>query len=50
MDARVLPKPVLDRLQVLTEGTHEYQYARNTHVEMNPTLVRFRQRSAHRGT
>ncbi|MEV0738544.1 SigB/SigF/SigG family RNA polymerase sigma factor [Streptomyces sp. NPDC050549] len=31
----------LDRLQVLEEGTHEYQYARNTLIEMNLSLVRF---------
>lgn len=30
-----------DRLQVLEEGTPEYQYARNTLIEMNLSLVRF---------
>ncbi|WP_326733863.1 RNA polymerase sigma factor SigF [Streptomyces sp. NBC_01022] len=40
-DARALSKVFLDRLQVLEEGTHEYQYARNTLIEMNLTLVRF---------
>ncbi|GDY79586.1 RNA polymerase sigma factor [Streptomyces avermitilis] len=30
-----------DRLAVLEEGTPEYQYARNTLIEMNVTLVRF---------
>jgi RNA polymerase sigma-B factor len=40
-DARLLSKLFLDRLRVLEEGTHEYQYARNTLIEMNLTLVRF---------
>ncbi|MGW3108834.1 SigB/SigF/SigG family RNA polymerase sigma factor [Streptomyces sp. NPDC001100] len=40
-DARLLSKLFLDRLQVLAEGTREYQYARNTLIEMNLTLVRF---------
>ncbi|OON82817.1 RNA polymerase sigma factor SigF [Streptomyces tsukubensis] len=40
-DARQLSKLFLDRLKVLEEGTHEYQYARNTLIEMNQTLVRF---------
>ncbi|MFJ9251034.1 SigB/SigF/SigG family RNA polymerase sigma factor [Streptomyces sp. NPDC101776] len=40
-DARVLSKVFLDRLQVLEEGTPEHQYARNTLIEMNLTLVRF---------
>ncbi len=31
----------LDRLQTLEEGTHEYQYARNTLIEMNLSLVRY---------
>ncbi|MFF9687172.1 RNA polymerase sigma factor SigF, partial [Streptomyces sp. NPDC014623] len=29
-DARAMSKLFFDRLQVLEEGTHEYQYARNT--------------------
>ncbi|MFJ8759348.1 SigB/SigF/SigG family RNA polymerase sigma factor [Streptomyces cyaneofuscatus] len=41
MDARALSKVFFDRLQVLEEGTHEYQYARNTLIEMNLSLVRF---------
>ncbi|MEV0489875.1 RNA polymerase sigma factor SigF [Streptomyces atratus] len=40
-DARQLSKLFLDKLQVLEEGTHEYQYARNTLIEMNLSLVRF---------
>ncbi|MFJ4898037.1 RNA polymerase sigma factor SigF [Streptomyces sp. NPDC088727] len=40
-DARALSKLFLDRLQVLEEGTHEYQYARNTLIEMNLSLVRY---------
>ncbi|MFH9403553.1 RNA polymerase sigma factor SigF [Streptomyces sp. NPDC017638] len=40
-DARELTKTFLDRLAVLEEGTHEYQYARNTLIEMNMSLVRF---------
>ncbi|MFE7775200.1 RNA polymerase sigma factor SigF [Streptomyces sp. NPDC057445] len=40
-DARALSKLFFDRLRVLDEGTQEYQYARNTLVEMNLTLVRF---------
>ncbi|MFF3754717.1 SigB/SigF/SigG family RNA polymerase sigma factor [Streptomyces sp. NPDC002018] len=40
-DARELSKVFFDRLQVLEEGTHEYQYARNTLIEMNLSLVRF---------
>ncbi|MFE4379083.1 SigB/SigF/SigG family RNA polymerase sigma factor [Streptomyces cyaneofuscatus] len=41
MDARALSKVFFDRLQVLEEGTHEHQYARNTLIEMNLSLVRF---------
>lgn len=41
MDARVLTRLFLDRLQVLEEGTHEYQYVRNTLIEMNLSLVAF---------
>ncbi|WP_329214223.1 RNA polymerase sigma factor SigF [Streptomyces sp. NBC_00683] len=40
-DARALSKLFFDRLQVLEEGTPEYQYARNTLIEMNLSLVRF---------
>ncbi|WP_079125451.1 SigB/SigF/SigG family RNA polymerase sigma factor [Streptomyces lushanensis] len=40
-DARALSKVFFDRLRVLEEGTHEYQYARNTLIEMNQSLVRF---------
>ncbi|MFR9674933.1 SigB/SigF/SigG family RNA polymerase sigma factor [Streptomyces sp. TR06-5] len=40
-DARELSQIFFRRLQVLEEGTHEYQYARNTLIEMNLTLVRF---------
>ncbi|MGI5404495.1 RNA polymerase sigma factor SigF [Streptomyces sp. CA-135486] len=40
-DARELSKLFFARLRVLEEGTHEYQYARNTLIEMNLTLVRF---------
>ncbi|MGW4671527.1 RNA polymerase sigma factor SigF [Streptomyces sp. NPDC004324] len=40
-DARQLSKLFFDRLAVLEEGTHEYQDARNTLIEMNMSLVRF---------
>ncbi|MBT2493508.1 SigB/SigF/SigG family RNA polymerase sigma factor [Streptomyces sp. ISL-96] len=40
-DARALTKLFFDQIQVLEEGTHEYQYARNTLIEMNQSLVRF---------
>ncbi|MEU1346827.1 RNA polymerase sigma factor SigF [Streptomyces sp. NPDC005775] len=40
-DARALSKLFFDRLQVLEEGTREYQYARNTLIEMNVSLVRY---------
>ncbi|WP_329035712.1 RNA polymerase sigma factor SigF [Streptomyces sp. NBC_01725] len=40
-DARELSKVFFQQLQVLEEGTHEYQYARNTLIEMNLSLVRF---------
>ncbi|MEU2618523.1 SigB/SigF/SigG family RNA polymerase sigma factor [Streptomyces sp. NPDC007157] len=40
-DARELSRLFLDRLQTLEEGTHEYQYARSTLIEMNLSLVRF---------
>ncbi|MFD6921086.1 RNA polymerase sigma factor SigF [Streptomyces sp. NPDC059944] len=50
-DARQLSRLFFDRLAVLEEGTPEYQYARNTLIEMNITLVqyaasRFRSRSS----
>ncbi|MFF8469428.1 RNA polymerase sigma factor SigF [Streptomyces griseus] len=41
MDARRLSRLFFDRLQTLEEGTHAYQYARNTLIEMNLSLVRF---------
>ncbi|MCF3136440.1 RNA polymerase sigma factor SigF [Streptomyces olivochromogenes] len=40
-DARELSREFFRRLTVLEEGTHEYQYARNTLIEMNMSLVRF---------
>ncbi|MGW1068971.1 RNA polymerase sigma factor SigF, partial [Streptomyces aureus] len=40
-DARELSKLFFARLAVLEEGTPEYQYARNTLIEMNVTLVQF---------
>ena len=40
-DARDLSKLFFDRLQSLEEGTHEYQYVRNTLIELNLSLVRF---------
>ncbi|WP_416069826.1 RNA polymerase sigma factor SigF [Streptomyces sp. AK02-01A] len=40
-DARALSRLFFDQLQVLEEGTREYQYARNTLIEMNQSLVRF---------
>ncbi|MET8677896.1 RNA polymerase sigma factor SigF [Streptomyces sp. NPDC004647] len=40
-DARELTKLFLDRIRELEEGTHEYQYARNTLIEMNVSLVRY---------
>ncbi|MGP3633663.1 RNA polymerase sigma factor SigF [Streptomyces sp. 24-1644] len=40
-DARELSRVFFDRLQVLEEGTAEHQYARNTLIEMNLSLVRF---------
>ncbi|MEU5593051.1 RNA polymerase sigma factor SigF [Streptomyces sp. NPDC020298] len=40
-DARELSRLFFDRLAVLEEGTHEHQYARNTLIEMNMSLVRF---------
>ncbi|MGW6207869.1 RNA polymerase sigma factor SigF [Streptomyces sp. NPDC055089] len=40
-DARALSKLFLDRLQSLEEGTRDHQYARNTLIEMNLSLVRY---------
>ncbi|PWI18015.1 B/F/G family RNA polymerase sigma-70 factor [Streptomyces sp. Act143] len=40
-DARELTRLFLDQLAVLEEGTPEHQYARNTLIEMNMSLVRF---------
>ncbi|MFI6980441.1 SigB/SigF/SigG family RNA polymerase sigma factor [Embleya sp. NPDC050154] len=52
-DARAMSKVLFDRLRVLEEGTHEYQYVRNTLIELNIPLVRFvaaRYRSRHETT
>ncbi|MGC5533684.1 RNA polymerase sigma factor SigF [Streptomyces sp. SR-10] len=40
-DARALGALFFEQLQVLEEGTHEYQHARNTLIEMNLSLVHF---------
>jgi RNA polymerase sigma-B factor len=40
-DARELSRQFFQRLTELEEGTHEHQYARNTLIEMNMSLVRF---------
>ncbi|MER7819340.1 SigB/SigF/SigG family RNA polymerase sigma factor [Streptomyces sp. NPDC096153] len=40
-DARELTLLFLERLGELEEGTREYQYVRNTLIEMNLSLVRF---------
>ncbi|MGV9246296.1 RNA polymerase sigma factor SigF [Streptomyces sp. NPDC003710] len=40
-DARELSRQFFQRLSTLEEGTHAYQYARNTLIEMNMSLVRF---------
>ncbi|MFJ8662877.1 RNA polymerase sigma factor SigF [Streptomyces sp. NPDC093795] len=40
-DARELSKSFFGQLAVLEEGTHEYQYVRNTLIEMNMSLVRY---------
>ncbi|MFD8228183.1 RNA polymerase sigma factor SigF [Streptomyces massasporeus] len=40
-DARQLTRLFFDQLAALEEGTPEYQYARNTLIEMNMSLVRF---------
>jgi RNA polymerase sigma-B factor len=49
-DAKELSKQFFERLAVLEEGTEEYQYVRNTLIELNLSLVkyaatRFRSRS-----
>ncbi|MFJ4714458.1 SigB/SigF/SigG family RNA polymerase sigma factor [Streptomyces sp. NPDC088785] len=41
MDARALSRQFFRRLAELEEGTAEYQYTRNTLIEMNMSLVRF---------
>ncbi len=40
-DARELSRHFFDRLVMLEEGTHEYQYVRNTLIEINLSLVRY---------
>ncbi|MFJ6050397.1 SigB/SigF/SigG family RNA polymerase sigma factor [Streptomyces sp. NPDC092307] len=40
-DARELTHVFFERLQSLEEGTREYQYVRNTLIEMNISLVQF---------
>jgi len=40
-DARELTRLFLDQLATLEEGTPEHQYARNTLIEMNMSLVRY---------
>jgi RNA polymerase sigma-B factor len=40
-DARELSRRFFDRLAMLEEGTHDYQYVRNTLIEMNVSLVRY---------
>ncbi|MFD7922661.1 RNA polymerase sigma factor SigF [Streptomyces sp. NPDC059740] len=40
-DARELTRMFFGRLAALEEGTHEYQYVRNTLVEINLSLVRY---------
>ncbi|MFE2977296.1 SigB/SigF/SigG family RNA polymerase sigma factor [Streptomyces sp. NPDC059258] len=40
-DARVMGSLFFEQLQVLEEGTPEHQYARNTLIEMNLSLVHF---------
>ncbi|CAM2816467.1 RNA polymerase sigma-70 factor, sigma-B/F/G subfamily [Streptomyces albus] len=40
-DARELTQQFLARLDTLEEGTAEYQYVRNTLIEMNLSLVRY---------
>ncbi|MEW1754687.1 SigB/SigF/SigG family RNA polymerase sigma factor [Streptomyces angustmyceticus] len=41
LDARRLSKLFFERMATLEEGTAEYQYARNTLIEMNLSLVRY---------
>ncbi|MFJ8081821.1 RNA polymerase sigma factor SigF [Streptomyces sp. NPDC096205] len=48
-DARELTRTFLEQLAVLEEGTQEYQYARNTLIEMNMSLVRFASRRFRNG-
>ncbi len=40
-EIREVSRELFRRLTVLEEGTSEYQYARNTLIELNMTLVRF---------
>ncbi|MFI0153580.1 RNA polymerase sigma factor SigF [Streptomyces lydicus] len=40
-DARELSKQFFERLRDLEEGTHAYQYARNTLIQMNMSMVRY---------
>ncbi|MFD8547289.1 RNA polymerase sigma factor SigF [Streptomyces sp. NPDC059649] len=40
-DAREFSKLFFARLQECEEGTHEYQYVRNTLIEMNMSMVRY---------
>ncbi|MFD6892903.1 sigma factor, partial [Streptomyces sp. NPDC059957] len=40
-DARELSRLFFARLRTLEEGTREYQYTRNTLIEMNLSLVQF---------
>jgi len=46
-DARAMSKLLFARTAELEEGTAEYQYVRNTLVELNMTLVRFAVRRFH---
>ncbi|MGG2461220.1 RNA polymerase sigma factor SigF [Streptomyces sp. RGM 3693] len=49
-DARELSKQFFVRLRELEEGTRAYQYARNTLIEMNMSMVRYvARRYRHRG-
>lgn len=49
-DARELSKVFFQRLRTLSEGTPEYQYVRNTLIEMNASLVQYAvRRFRHRG-
>ncbi|NWF30825.1 RNA polymerase sigma factor SigF, partial [Streptomyces sp. PKU-EA00015] len=40
-DAREISKVFFERLASLDEGTHEYQYVRNTLIELNLALVKY---------